>query len=407
MMSEKQLDIMAFSYTKYDALICDGAIRSGKTSIMTVAFVDWAMREFDKCNFAICSKTVGTALKNVVRPLLSLAYARKRYSMTLRRSDNMIVIKNGKTENYFYIYGGKDESSYMLIQGITLAGVFLDEVALMTRSFVEQALARCSVSGSKFWFNCNPEGPFHWFYLEWVLKAAEKNALHLHFDIDDNPSLSDDIKKRYKTQYSGVFYDRYIRGLWVKAEGLIYPGFSRQYHVTSDIPGINRYYGYYVSMDYGTLNPCSMGLWCVANGKAYRIKEFYYDGRAEAAQKTDEEYYTELEKITQGYPIDRVIIDPSAASFKECIRRHGKFSVYDAVNDVVDGIRVVSSFLKSGKLLISESCVDAIREFSEYCWDEKSGEDKPIKEHDHAMDDIRYFCNTVLKRELRWEDWSV
>lgn len=406
MISEKQLDIMAFPFTAYDALICDGAIRSGKTSIMTVTFVDWAMKNFDKSNFGICSKTVGTAIKNVVRPLLTLGYAKKRYNMAFRRTDNMLVIKSKTSENYFYIYGGKDESSYMLIQGITLAGVFLDEVALMTRSFVEQALARCSIAGSKFWFNCNPEGPFHWFYREWILKASEKNALHLHFEIDDNPSLSEEIKNRYKTQYSGVFYDRYIRGLWVKAEGLIYPHFDRLKHVTSDIPSLNRYHSYYISMDYGTLNPCSMGLWCIADGKAYRIKEYYYDGRAKSAQKTDEEYYVELEKLAQGYPIDRVIVDPSAASFKECIRRHGKFSPYDAVNDVVDGIRVVSSFLKSDKLLFSTSCNDSIREFSEYCWDEKSGEDKPIKEHDHAMDDIRYFCNTILKRELRWEDWA-
>lgn len=226
MISKKQLQILAFGESQYDALICDGAVRSGKTVFMSVAFVAWAMKYFDGRNFAICGKTVGTAIKNIVVPLMGLSYMRRRYTMKFTRSENKLTVSRGGRTNTFYIYGGKDESSYMLIQGITLAGVLLDEVALMTRSFVEQAMARCSVEGSKFWFNCNPAGPKHWFNEEWVQRADEKNALHIHFVMQDNPSLSEKMIQRYESLYTGVFYQRYILGLWVNAEGTIYRDFA-------------------------------------------------------------------------------------------------------------------------------------------------------------------------------------
>lgn len=231
MISDKQLQILMFSYTTYDALICDGAIRSGKTSLTTVAFVDWAMRRFNEKNFAICGKTVSAAIKNIIKPYLAMSYSKKRYKMTFTHSNNSLTVSKGSRSNTFYVYGGKDESSYQLIQGITLAGAFLDEVALMPRSFVEQALARCSVDGSKLWFNCNPENPNHWFYNEWILKSKEKNALHIHFLLEDNPGLSKEKIDQYYRMYEGVFYQRYILGKWVRAEGLIYRLFANK---TSD-----------------------------------------------------------------------------------------------------------------------------------------------------------------------------
>ena len=172
----------------------------------------------------------------------------------------------------------------------------LDEVALMPRSFVEQACARCSVEGSKLWFNCNPEGPSHWFYLTWVLEAGKRNMLHLHFTMDDNLSLSAAVKARYESLYSGVFYDRFIRGLWVVAEGLIYTMFNKDFHVVPDVP--RPYDRYYISVDYGTVNPTSMGLWGRASGKWYRMREYYFDSRKEGRQRTDEEHYFELERLS-------------------------------------------------------------------------------------------------------------
>ena len=390
MISEKQKKILAFPYSNYDAIICDGAVRSGKTSIMMVAFIDWAMREFSGQRFGICGKTVDSATKNIVVPYISMSYAKQRYTLRWRRSDKLLEVKRGAVTNWFEVFGGKDESSQDLIQGRTFAGVLLDEVVLMPQSFVNQALARCSVDGARVWFSCNPGSPQHWFYNEWIKHNAERNALYLHFSMTDNPSLSEKTLERYRSQYSGVFYDRYILGKWVLAEGLIYPMFG-QGNITDEIP---KHGDYYISCDYGTLNPFSAGLWCVTDKKAVRIREYYYSGRDTQSSKTDEEYYTELEKLAGDLPIENVIVDPSAASFIETIRRHGRFSVRKAKNDVLDGIRLTATLLKNGVIQINSSCKDAIREFGLYIWDEEATEDKPKKENDHAMDDIRYFCST-------------
>lgn len=404
-LSEKQREIMRFPYTGKSALICDGAVRSGKTSIMSLSFVLWAMGNFSGQNFGICGKTVISAERNVVRPLMGIKYLREQFSM--RFANHVLTISRGHKTNTFYIFGGKDESSYQLIQGVTLAGVLLDEVALMPESFVDQALARCSVEGSKYWFNCNPEGPQHWFYQDWVLHPEKHNAQHIHFLLDDNPSLSEAKKQEYYSSYTGVFYDRYIRGLWVVAEGRVYPMFTdnpNRFILHGTTAGMDGQF--YISIDYGTVNPFSAGLWCVRNDKAVRIKEYYFDSRKEGRQKTDEEYYTDLEELAQGYYIRKVIVDPSAASFIETIRRHGKFYVWAADNDVLDGIRVTATMLSAGKLIFHESCKDTIREFGLYRWDEKKNSDAVIKENDHAMDEIRYFCYTVLAREFRWADWK-
>ena len=239
----------------YDGIICDGSIRSGKTVAMTVGFIMWAMCRFQGQNFALCGKTIESLRRNVTTNLptwLAGVFSFREY-----RTENKIVVSAAGRSNNFYLFGGRDESSASLIQGITLAGVLLDEVALMPRSFVEQACARCSVEGSKLWFNCNPEGPSHWFYLTWVLEAGKRNMLHLHFTMDDNLSLSAAVKARYESLYSGVFYDRFIRGLWVVAEGLIYTMFNKDFHVVPDVP--RPYDRYYISVDYGTVNPTSMG----------------------------------------------------------------------------------------------------------------------------------------------------
>ena len=393
MISNKQKKILAFPYSRYDSLICDGAVRSGKTSIMTWSFIEWAMREFNGQRFGICGKTVDSATKNIIIPFISMSLAKDRYTMCWRRSDKLLEVRRGFTTNYFEVFGGKDESSQDLIQGRTFAGVLLDEVVLMPQSFVNQALARCSVDGAKLWFSCNPGSPQHWFYLEWIKKHKERNALYLHFEMADNPSLSEKTLERYRSQYSGVFYDRYILGKWVLAEGLIYPMFGQD-NITDEIPESGEYY---ISCDYGTLNPFSAGLWRVTDKKAVRIREYYYSGREKQSSKTDEEYYTELEKLAGEFPVESVIVDPSAASFIETIRRHGRFSVRKAKNDVLDGIVTTSRYIKSGQIQICSCCKDAIREFGLYRWDDKATEDKPIKENDHAMDDIRYFCQTVLR----------
>ena len=409
-LSPKQLRSMLWwsqSDTKdYDAIVCDGSVRSGKTMSMTVGFVLWSMKNFNGENFAFCGKTIDSLKRNVITPMQKWLEGVVKIKVNLSR--NFLDISMCGHTNRYYFFGGKDESSYQLIQGITLAGILLDEVALMPKSFVEQALARCSVNGSKLWFNCNPDSSEHWFYKEWIdensAKISNKNRLHLHFTMDDNFSLSDEVKQRYERMYSGVFYDRYIRGLWVLAEGLVYgTTCKKERHIVENYtPSDNAVY--YVSVDYGTLNPCSMGLWAVEKDKAVRLKEYYYDGRKKSIQKTDEEYYSALEKLAEGFEVKNVIIDPSAASFITTIKKHGKFSVRKARNDVLNGIRTTMTLLDNDRIFFCDNCKDTIREFSLYRWDEKSGKDAVIKENDHAMDDIRYFCYTVLRRILMHEE---
>lgn len=395
MISQKQQKILAFPYSRYDALICDGAVRSGKTSIMMWAFIDWAMRQFSGQRFGICGKTVDSASKNIVVPFISMSLAKERYTMRWRRADKVLEVRRGAVTNYFEVFGGKDESSFALIQGRTLAGVLMDEVALMPRSFVEQALTRCSVDGAKLWFSCNPESPQHWFYNEWIKRHKERNALYLHFEMTDNPGLSQRTIERYQSMFTGVFYDRYIRGLWVLAEGLVYPMFSKGRHVTDGAGGQGEYY---ICIDYGTVNPTAMGLWRVHGGRAWMEREYYHDSRKTMRQKTDEEYYQDLEAFAGETRVELVLVDPSAASFKECIRRHGRFHVMDADNRVMDGIRFTGAMLSAGRIKIHSSCVNTIREFGVYQWDEKKTEDAVVKENDHSMDQMRYLCQT-----LRWK----
>lgn len=397
MISPKQMKILAFSYSSYDAIICNGAIRSGKTSILTVAFIDWAMREFSGQRFGICGNTVGSATQNIIMPYTLMAYARQRYVIKWRKSDKILEISRGPVKNYFEVFGGKDESSYKLIQGRTLAGVLLDEVVLMPRSFVEQAMARCSVHGAKLWFSCNPDSPKHWFYTEWIRRYKERNALLLNFTLEDNPGLSEDTRRKYKSMYSGVFFERYILGHWVLAEGLVYPMFNAEEHTVKDASGPGLYY---VSIDYGTVNPMAMELWRIDEdaGTAVLVRMYYFNSRTAGKQKTDEEYYEDLENFVGDIDLERVIVDPSAASFIECIRRHGKFYVLKAKNDVLDGIRFTAAMIQQGRVKIHESCEAILDEFGLYRWDDEASEDRVIKENDHAMDAMRYLLYTLRKK---------
>lgn len=393
MFSKKQQIIFKWWRMKntkdYDGIICDGAIRSGKTSCMALSFVIWASVKFNGCSFALCGKTIGSLRRNLLTELVSRL---KNIGFKVKENvtKNYVDITFGENTNRFYIFGGKDESSSSLIQGVTLAGVLLDEVALMPRSFVEQAVARCSVRDSKLWFNCNPDNSFHWFKKEWIDKRNEKNLFYVHFKMTDNPSLTKDVIRRYERLYSGAFYKRFVLGKWSNTAGAVYPMFSYERNTFTTPP--ERFSRYAVSCDYGTVNPASFGLWGESGGVWYRIDEYYYDSKEKGIQRTDEEHYKALEKLCGDRKIEMIVCDPSAASFIQCVKRHGKYNITQGKNDVISGIRLVGDMLRSGKIRISRSCTDALREFSLYRWDEKAGMDCPIKENDHAMDDIRYFA---------------
>ena len=387
--SPKQRQVLTWWQTgRWQALICDGAVRSGKTFCMGLSFFLWAQHDFNGRQFALCGKTVGALRRNLLTELVPCL---RRIGMEVRenRSANSLTVVYAGHRNQFLLFGGKDASSAALIQGSTLAGLLLDETALMPRAFVEQAVARCSVRGSRLWFNCNPEGPEHWFYKEWIEKAESPGALRLHFTMEDNPGLPPEIRQRYERLYTGVFYRRFVLGEWAAAQGLVYDFFDPDKDA-AEVPD-GPFSAWRVSVDYGTVNPLSMGLWGEKNGVWYRVEEVYYDSRREGRQKTDAEYAEMLEQLVAGRDIQRVIVDPSAASFIETLRRKG-WQVMKADNDVADGIRVTADLLRQRRIVLCRPCRDCLREMALYCWDERSGRDAPRKEHDHAMDEMRYFA---------------
>ncbi|WP_374284606.1 PBSX family phage terminase large subunit [Lactococcus sp.] len=408
--SRKQLQIMKW-WTKgsphhdKEMLICDGSVRAGKTVVMIVSFIFWAMTDFNEQQFILAGKTIGSLRRNVVRPLKNMLSNCKGFIVKEHRSENYLEITyKGKT-NYFFMFGGKDEGSQDLVQGLTAAGAFYDEVALMPESFVNQAQARLSVDGAKSWFNCNPAGPGHWFKKKFIDKAKELNALHIHFLMEDNPSLSQRVIDRYKCSFSGVFYKRYILGLWVLSDGAIYSNFDRDKMVV-DLPADTFFEQSWVSIDYGTLNATVFKLWRLHDRVWYCTDEYYYSGRETKKQKTDEDYASDLEEFYMRNNLKkgqaRVILDPSAASFRASLKRRG-FSVKSARNDVLSGIRAMMSAMNSGLIMYSSKCVNTFKEFGLYVWDEKAsekGEDKPVKENDHCADADRYFVYTVLRKQI-------
>ena len=426
--SKRQLLAMTWwtkgKHKTLDGILCHGAVRSGKTMALTIGFFLWSMASYQNQVFALCGKTVGALRRTLLLPLPG--WLGGLFQITEHRADNKLTVRLGNRKNTYYLFGGQDEAACGLIQGITLAGALLDEAALMPRSFVEQTAARCSVEGAKLWLSCNPDSPEHWLYKEWICKAAEKRFLCLHFTMEDNPSLSKAVLERYRRLYSGVFYRRFVLGQWCAAQGRIYD-FDPKKHclgeeavnawLRGEIRSIHRRNGdfstslryarndrrgqvkWYISVDYGTRNPFSAGLWAVRGGVAVRVREYYHDGRATGKNLTDEEYADALETLAGDRPVAFVIIDPSAASMIAALRKRGRFSVRRAKNAVIPGIRKVASLLRSGRLFISESCRDAIREFALYCWEADESKDAPKKENDHAMDDIRYFAMGVMGME--------
>ena len=384
--------------------LLSGSVRSGKTWISLVLWAFWVATMPKEKNYLMTAKSLTTLKRNVL-DLLTELVGEKNFIFSIAQKQALLFGRK------IYLEGANDARAESKIRGMTLQGAYCDELTLYGEDFFTMMLSRLSEPNAKLFATTNPDSPMHWLNKQYIERRHKLSMLLMTFLIDDNTFLDPNYVEELKKEYVGVFYDRFIKGEWVLAEGRVYPGFSEIDNVTEDVPEDGTYY---ISIDYGTLNPFSAGLWCVSDGKAVRIKEYYHSGRDTKRQLTDEEYHAELEKliqytdsegVLQEYEIDRVVIDPSAASFIACMRRHGKFRVKHAVNTVIDGIRNVTSMLNSKRLFIHSSCKDSIKEFGLYSWDDKAQEDKVIKENDHAMDDIRYFVNTILVKEFKWLDW--
>ena len=291
--------------------------------------------------------------------------------------------------------GANDARSEGKIRGLTLQGAYCDELTLFPKDFFVMLLSRLRVPGAKLIATTNPDSPQHWLKKEYIDRMAELDMLTMRFLLEDNTTLDPQYVAAVKTEYTGVFYHRFILGEWCVAEGLIYPMFDKAVHVKS-LPHPQG--EWYVSVDYGTLNAFSAGLWCYDGTTAYRVAEYYYSGREQKRQRTNTQYLQSIQQLTAGKSISAVIVDPSAASFIAELRQAG-FLVRKGKNDVVEGIRRTAAALEQGKLLFSPDCKNSFREFALYRWDESSSQDRPIKENDHAMDDIRYFVSTILREQ--------
>lgn len=384
--------------------VAEGGKRGGKNVLITLAYCAILEKHPSRIHL-IAGVSTATARLNILDcdgfGLLNFFEGRCRTGQYQNR--DCLYVNTPVGEKIILVSGGGKEGDEKLIKGNTYGTAYITEANECSKTFIREVFDRTiSSPNRKVFHDLNPKAEGHWYYKD-ILSFHEKKQAESadygynygHFTIADNMSLSDDKLREVLSTYDkgSVWYERDILGKRKAAEGLIYPMFGPA-NITDEIPERGEYY---ISCDYGTLNPFSAGLWCVTDNKAVRIREYYYSGRDTNAQKTDEEYYAELEKLDGGLPIESVIVDPSAASFIETIRRHGRFSVRKAKNDVLDGIVTTSRYLKSGKIMVHKDCKDAIREFGLYRWDDKSQEDKPIKENDHAMDEIRYMAHTVLR----------
>lgn len=341
--------------------------------------------------------TQGTLSRNILTPMREIWGEALVGNIS---SDNTAQIFGRRV----HILGADNKKHVARLQGMTIEYGYGDEMTTWDEDVFQMLKSRLRCAHSFFDGTANPDTPQHF------IKAFIDSDADVYCQtstIDDNPFLPPQFVANLKKEYAGtVYYDRFILGQWAIASGLVYPFVASHpdsYLVRGPIAGMNG--RFFVSIDYGTHNPCSMGLWCVQQGRAIRIKESYYDSRNAKRQRTDEEHYAALEELARGYYIQSVIVDPSAASFIETIRRHGRYIVIPAENNVINGIRVTATLLQSGRILLHESCTDSLREFAAYCWDDGAQQDKVIKENDHAMDDIRYFAATVLALEFRWVPW--
>lgn len=395
MLSTKQREYLAGCSHRWN--IKTGATGSGKTYVDYLAVIPKRLLALRGQGAAVLlGNTQGTLVRNVLDPMREIWGGELVGTVS---SDNTARLFGRRV----HILGADSRKHVARLQGMTIEYAYGDEITTWHEDVFQMLKSRLRCPHSCFDGTCNPDSPEHWFkkFLD-----SDADIFCQNSTIDDGV-LPPEIVQQLKEEYAGtVFYDRFILGKWALASGLVYPFVANNpaaYFLRGSTAGMDGQF--WVSIDYGTHNPCSMGLWCVQRDRAVRIKERYYDSRKTRSQHTPEEDYAMLEDLARGYYIQAVVVDPAAAAFIETIRRHGRFLVRPAENDVINGIQTTAALLQSGRVLIHESCADTLREFKTYSWDDTAHQDKVIKENDHAMDDIRYFCMTILAREYRWADW--
>lgn len=389
----------ASPYRDHDGLVCDGSIRSGKTIAFIVGFIHWSVSCFTDQNFIISGRTIGTLKRNVIGPMLRILNA-LGIGYEYNRSENYLRFGG----NTYYLFGADNEASQDRVQGITAAGWLADEVALHHPEFISQALGRLlSIVGSKFWWNCNPESPYHLVKTDYIDKRDDKRILRLHFMLDDNPALAPGARERASRMFSGVWFKRYILGLWVAAEGAIYDMLDEAVHVVDNAPDILKYW---VGVDYGTGSvTCFWLLGLGSDNKLYFLDFWRWDVSQKMAQRSDPQLAQDLEDWLAGLELfpQAIVIPDDAQSFLVYLQQQrGRFKHITTLamadrspGSVLDGIRDYATLLTARKLFYTRNVRDrgGLVELSGYVWDPKAqarGEDKPLKQNDHDPDAQRY-----------------
>lgn len=401
-----------------EIVIFEGAVRAGKTVASLLAWAEY-VRSGPAGNLAMIGRTGRTVRQNLIDVMVSW-FGDKRCRFV---EGSGILHLFGRR---IYIVGANDERAASKIQGLTLAGAYVDETATIPESFWDMLRTRLSVDGAKLFATTNPASPAHWLKTKWLDRARlwiDRDSVHhvnsdtsaldlvrVTFTIDDNPNLPASFVASLKASYTGLFFRRYVLSEWVSADGACFDMWDPDRHVVDTVPPIIRWLG--VGVDYGTSNPFSAILGGIGMDRViYLVSEWRYDGRAQRRQLTDAEYSQRIRgwiaDPTPDLPEDERlrdvtvpywVVDPSAASFIAQAHRDG-LSTWPADNAVVDSIRLTSSLLAAGKLRVHKRCKGLISEVPGYSWDPKAqllGRDEPIKVADHSIDaGFRYLPKTT------------
>ena len=386
-LSDKQRKSIVESTARIN--IWEGAVRSGKTYASLLRFLGELAKDSPSGKeYAMVSRTYDSFKRNIFPLLAGLIGTDVRYLFGKRELHIW-----GKT---VHVIGADDERSESKIRGATFNSSYVDEASIIPEAVFKMLISRCTMGGGMIFATTNPDSPFHWLKRDYL--EGNPDVRSWAFVLDDNPALLQEEKDYLIRQYKGLWYQRYILGLWVQAQGAVYDFFDPEIHVIDFPPGLPEYY--LVGVDYGTTNPCSFVLLGVNRSKYPNMwieQVYYFDSKVAQRQKTDSEYGEDFLKFIEGRAIKAIYIDPSAASFKAELSKIGVMNLYDAENEVLDGIRLVGSFFRNGTLKICRRCEPMIKEIQSYVWDPKSqkkGIDTPKKESDHSLDALRYLLYT-------------
>jgi len=391
-LSKKQIDYIKNGNARWNLLT--GAVRAGK-SYASLLNIPRRLKYLPQGRRAIIGKTETTIMRNILDPLRDIVG--KKYVSEIEGRKREATIFGKK----FYCIGANDARATKKLQGTGFQYVYGDEITTWPEEFFNMLKSRLDKKNSKFDGTCNPEGPYHWLKQD-IIDNEKLDVYHQHFTIDDNPFLSDEFVKQLKLEYTGVWYQRYILGKWVLAEGLVYPDFDDN-NLYDKLPKIKQEW---IAIDYGITNDTvfqHIGLGY--DNKLYVMHEYRWGEASSGSAKTDVQLREKLQEFILKYNITPqwIFIDPSAKSFIVELYQHRKqFSQFGRVakanNEVLDGIRRVSSLVANNRLMINPKLEKLTQEFNSYSWDSKKqevGEDKPIKEHDHGLDALRYLINGI------------